>query len=150
VNPLLSAQWQSDSVRGAWGQVKEALKAFSYALRRISEGGGADRPRGGQGERLDPVFKRVMVFLFLGTKGGGNRIRIVRLLKQEALNANKIGERLGLDYKTVQHHLRILEEHKVVVSSSPEGTYGALYVLAQYFERQLELIEEMWVKFGRK
>jgi len=91
-----------------------------------------------------------MMFLFLATKGGGNRIRIVKLLKQEALNANKIGERLALDYKTVQHHLRILEEHDVVVSSSPKGTYGAIYFLSQDFENHLPPIEEMWVRFGRK
>ena len=101
-------------------------------------------------QRLDPAFKRVMMFLFIGTKGGGNRIRIVRLLKQEALNANKIGERLDLDYKTIKHHLKILEEHKVVVLSSPQGTYGAIYFLSQYFEKQLDILEEMWVKFGRK
>ena len=99
---------------------------------------------------LEPAFKRAMTFVFLGTKGGANRIRIVKLLKDEALNANKIGERLDLDYKTVQHHLEILEENKVVVSSSPKGTYGALYFLSQNFETHLELIEEMWVRFGRK
>jgi DNA-binding transcriptional ArsR family regulator len=123
------------------------LAGFAH---RSSEGGGAHLPDGGQKAQLDPAFRRVMMFLFLATKGGGNRIRIVRLLKHEALNANKIGERLALDYKTVQHHLRILEEHDVVVSSSPKGTYGAIYFLSQYFERQLAPIEEMWVKFGRK
>ncbi len=66
------------------------------------------------------------------------------------MNANKIGEKLTLDYKTVQHHLRILEENDVVVSSSPKGTYGAIYFLSQYFERQIAPIEEMWVKFGSK
>ena len=123
---------------------------FSAFARRSLEGGGTSVSDGDQKPRLDPAFKRVMMFLFLATKGGGNRIRIVRLLKHEALNVNKIGERLALDYKTVQHHLRILEEHDVVVSSSPKGTYGAIYFLSQYFERQMAPIEEMWVKFGSK
>jgi DNA-binding transcriptional ArsR family regulator len=119
-------------------------------VHRSFEGGGGRLPDDGKKQQLDPAYKRVMMFLFLATKGGGNRIRIVKLLKREALNANKIGERLALDYKTVQHHLRILEEHDVVVSSSPKGTYGAIYFLSQYFERQLGPIEEMWVRFGRK
>jgi DNA-binding transcriptional ArsR family regulator len=119
-------------------------------VRRSFGGAGGVAPDGGQKQRLDPAFKRVMMFLFLATKGGGNRIRIVKLLKHEALNANKIGEKLALDYKTVQHHLRILEENDVVVSSSPKGTYGAIYFLSQYFERQIASIEEMWVKFGSK
>ena len=123
---------------------------FAGFVRRSFESGGAGLSDGGPKQQLDPAFKRVMMFLFLATKGGDNRIRIVKLLKHEALNANKIGERLALDYKTVQHHLRILEEHDIVVSSSPKGTYGAIFFLSQYFERQFAQIEEMWVRFGRK
>ncbi len=152
VNPLLSVQRPSNHVRGMLDKVVPSLEVLvGGSLHRLLEGGeGVRRPDRGLGRPLDPAFKRVMVFLFLGTKGGSNRIRVVRLLKQEALNANKIGERLALDYKTVQHHLRILEEHDVVVSSSPKGTYGAIYSLSQYFERQMAPIEEMWVKFGSK
>jgi DNA-binding transcriptional ArsR family regulator len=127
------------------------MKAGVVRFARLSgEDGEGLRPRKDESHNLDPAFKRVMTFLFLGTKGGGNRIRIVRLLKEEALNANKIGERLDLDYKTIQHHLELLEQHQVVVLSSPKGTYGAIYFLSQYFEKQLDLLEEMWVKFGRK
>ena len=145
------SSFPSDPSRGRPDQRMPSLEAlFAGFVHRSLDGGGASVSDGGQKPRLDPAFKRVMMFLFLATKGGGNRIRIVKLLKHEALNANKIGEKLALDYKTVQHHLRILEENDVVVSSSPKGTYGAIYFLSQYFERQIAPIEEMWVKFGSK
>lgn len=65
------------------------------------------------------------------------------MLKAEPSNPNKISERLNLDYKTVQHHLKMLEENGIVVSS-PKGTYGAVYFLTPYFEKFFELVKEMW------
>jgi predicted transcriptional regulator len=67
-----------------------------------------------------------MVYLFIGTRGGWNRARIVKLLKEEPLNPNQISEKLGLVYKTVQHHIKLLEDNGVIVSSS-KGSYGAVY-----------------------
>ena len=66
------------------------------------------------------------------------------------MNANRIGERLKLDYKTIQHHVQILAENKVIVSSSPEGVYGAVYFLTSYFEKHMDALEEMWAKSGKK
>ena len=67
---------------------------------------------------MDPAFKRVLMYLLVGSKGGPNRLQMIKLLKEEPMNANKMGERLGLDYKTVQHHLKILKENNVVVTSA--------------------------------
>ncbi len=74
---------------------------------------------------------------------------IVKLLKEEPLNANKIAERLGLDYKTIQHHLALLEQHNVIVSS-PKGTYGAVYFLSPLMERNLHFLGDIWVESGKK
>lgn len=90
------------------------------------------------------------MYLFIGTKGGYNRLKIITLLQEEPMNANKICERLQLDYKTIQHHLKILEESKIVVTSSPKGTYGAMYFLASYVEKNIAFINDIWVKFGKR
>jgi DNA-binding transcriptional ArsR family regulator len=97
---------------------------------------------------LEPAFKRIMVYLFVGMRGGQNRARIVELLKKEPCNANKISETLGLDYKTVRHHLRLLEENGVIVASAHEA-YGAVYFLTVYFEKYFFLIRRMWAGFGQ-
>ncbi|HYC11556.1 MAG TPA: winged helix-turn-helix domain-containing protein [Nitrososphaerales archaeon] len=107
----------------------------------------AEGQTGAQEKPIDPSFKRVMVYLFVGTRGGQNRTRIVEMLKAEPSNPNRISERLGLDYKTVQHHLRLLEDNGVVVSSS-KGTYGAIYFLTPYFEKYFDPVKAMWEGFG--
>ncbi|MBI2648729.1 MAG: winged helix-turn-helix transcriptional regulator [Thaumarchaeota archaeon] len=99
---------------------------------------------------IDPAFKRVVMYLFVGTKGGFNRMKILMLLQEEPMNANKICERLHLDYKTVQHHLRLLEDNKMLVTSSPKGTYGAMYFLASYVERNIAFLNDIWVRFGKR
>jgi len=98
---------------------------------------------------IDPAFKRVLMYLLVGTKGGPNRLQMIKLLKEEPMNANKMGERLGLDYKTVQHHLKILKENNVVVTNAA-GTYGAMYFLTPYIEKNLHAVEEIWARFGSK
>ena len=88
-----------------------------------------------------------MVYVFVGTRGGQNRIRIVELLRAEPANPNRISEKLTLDYKTVQHHIKLLEENGVVVSSS-KGAYGAVYFLTPYFEKYFDAVKVMWARFG--
>ena len=97
---------------------------------------------------LDPSFKRIMVYVFVGTRGGQNRIRIVELLRAEPANPNRISEKLTLDYKTVQHHIKLLEENGVIVPSS-KGAYGAVYFLTPYFEKYFDIVKVMWARFGQ-
>ncbi len=89
------------------------------------------------------------MFIFVGSRGGYNRVRIVELIRQEAMNPNKIAEKLELDYKTVQHHLKLLQENGILVPSSPKGTYGAMYFLTPYVEKNLEAIRHIWGRFGQ-
>lgn len=107
--------------------------------------GGIDPP-----PNIDPAFKRLLMYLLVGTKGGFNRLQIIKLIHDEPLNPNKIGEKLKLDYKTVQHHLKILHENSIVVTSSPSGTYGAMYFLAPYMEKNISLVDEIWARFGKR
>lgn len=103
---------------------------------------------GAQPAPLDPSFKRMMVYVFVASRGGQNRARIVGLLRTEPSNPNRISEKLGLDYKTVQHHVRLLEQNGVIVASS-KGAYGAVYFLTPYFEKHFDEIRTMWAGFGQ-
>jgi len=111
--------------------------------------GGAP-PKKGEADSIDPAFKRLLMYLLVGTKGGFNRLQIMRLIRDEPLNPNKIGEKLGLDYKTIQHHLKILKENSIVVTSSPTGTYGAMYFLAPYVEKNIAIVDDIWARFGKR
>ncbi len=75
---------------------------------------------------LGAEYERVWWWVFVGTRGGATRARIMRELLKRPLNRNQIAERLNLNYKTVEHHLKILVENHLV--ENPVGSrYGALY-----------------------
>jgi DNA-binding transcriptional ArsR family regulator len=97
---------------------------------------------------MDPAFRRIMVYIFVGSRGGYNRVRIVELLRTAPMNPNQISEKLGLDYKTVQHHLRLLEENGVIVPNA-KGTYGAMFFLTPYAEKHFDSMKGMWAGFGQ-
>jgi len=84
-------------------------------------------------------MEKALWYLFAGTRGGANRVRIVRELEDRPRNANELAERLDVDYNTVTHHLDMLEEHDVV---EPGGSdYGKLYFLTDRFERHWDTFE---------
>jgi len=65
-------------------------------------------------------------YVLTGTRGGANRVRLLRALDDRPRNANQLAEDLDLDYKTVRHHLDVLMDNDVVERSGDE--YGAIYL----------------------
>lgn len=87
-------------------------------------------------------MKRLLWHLIAGTKGGVNRARIIKCLQKRPYNANRIAEKLNLDYKTVRHHISVLEKNNVIVSSGDK--YGVIYFLSDNMEHNLDIFEEIW------
>ncbi len=85
----------------------------------------------------------------MGTKGGVNRARIIRALNERPYNANQLTELLGLDYKTVRHHLKVLQDNKIITATGDR--YGTVYFLSSCMEKDYEVFKEhldkMWDKF---
>ena len=80
-------------------------------------------------------LKRVLWHLLGGTRGGPTRIRIIMLLRDRPYNTNQISTMLKIDYKTAEHHLRVLRENRVV---SPTGDgYGAVFLLTPDMEASM-------------
>ena len=91
---------------------------------------------------------RYSVLYFLtGTRGGMNRIEILRLLRKKSLNANQIKEKLKLDYKTVQHHLRLLVKNRFIRVTGKN--YGAIYYLTDEFKMQSKVFKEILAKLNK-
>lgn len=65
-------------------------------------------------------------YVLTGTRGGENRVRLLRAIDKRPRNANQLAEELELDYKTVRHHLDVLMDNDVVQTSGEE--YGAVYL----------------------
>ncbi len=94
-------------------------------------------------------MKRLLWWLIAGTKGGMNRARIIMILHDRPYNANQLTEKLGLDYKTVQHHLEVLKKNDIIIS--PRGKkYGAMYFLSDLMEAHYEIFREIWDQIGKK
>jgi DNA-binding transcriptional ArsR family regulator len=68
----------------------------------------------------------VLWYVLTGTRGGPNRIRLLRAVDERPRNPNQLAEDLDLHYKTVQHHLDVLTENDIVRASGDE--YGAVYL----------------------
>ncbi len=88
-------------------------------------------------------MKRLLWWLIAGTKGGENRARIILTLHGRPYNANQLTEELGLDYKTVRHHLKVLKKNDIIVTSGNKS-YGAMYFLSDLMERHYHIFQDIW------
>ncbi len=95
----------------------------------------------------DPDARRLLWFVFAGTRGGLNRLRIISRIKQNPLNINQLANELGLDYKAIQHHIRVLEKNNLVTSIGEK--YGVAYFLSAYLEVNIELLEDIEKKLDK-
>jgi DNA-binding transcriptional ArsR family regulator len=93
-------------------------------------------------------LKYLLGWLIAGTRGGATRAKIIETLKETPKNANQLANQLGMDYRTIRHHLKVLEKNKMITTAG-EG-YGITYFLSPALEENYALFEEivnrMWKK----
>jgi DNA-binding transcriptional ArsR family regulator len=89
----------------------------------------------------DPDAKRLLWFLFAGSRGGENRIRIIDLIRERPQNMNQLAEAMGVDYKAVQHHIGVLQKNNMVTKTGEK--YGVLYFISNYLEANLQAFNEV-------
>jgi len=88
-------------------------------------------------------------YLLGGSRGGPTRAEIIQTLVDRPYNPNQLAGVLKVDYKTIQHHVRILEENGLITSSE-KGTYGAVLLLTSKMEEAMPIFHEIWSKIGRR
>jgi DNA-binding transcriptional ArsR family regulator len=93
-------------------------------------------------------LKYLLGWLIAGTRGGPTRAKIIESLKETPQNANQLATLLKMDYKTMRHHLEVLEKNKIITSIGDR--YGATYFLSQVMEDNYSLFEEIVNKIGKK
>jgi DNA-binding transcriptional ArsR family regulator len=94
----------------------------------------------------DPNAKRLLWFLFAGSRGGDNRMKIIDLLKERPYNINQLSESLGLDYKAIQHHILVLQKNNMITKMGEK--YGVLYFISNYLEANIEAFNEIKSKIS--
>lgn len=95
---------------------------------------------------MDAV-KRLLWWLVAGSAGGYNRAKIIHLLRERPYNANQLTEALGLDYKTVRHHIDVLEKNNLI--SSMGDKYGRMYTVSVLLEDNFSVFDGIWAQIGK-
>jgi len=94
------------------------------------------------------AVKRLLWWLLAGSVGGVNRGRLLEELLKRPHNANELAKILELDYKTVRHHLKVLDKNQLVTYSG--SGYGKIYFPSDLLENNLEFFNEIWNQIGKK
>ncbi|QLH10285.1 winged helix-turn-helix domain-containing protein [Nitrosarchaeum sp. AC2] len=95
----------------------------------------------------DPESKRLMWFIFAGSRGGLTRLRIISLLKKTPLNTNQLSKELGFDYKAIQHHIKVLEKNNMITKVGEK--YSVMYFISTFLETNMETFEEIEGKLDK-
>ncbi len=95
----------------------------------------------------DPDAKRLLWFVFTGSRGGLNRLKIISKIKVNPLNINQLAKELSLDYKAIQHHIKVLEKNNLI--SKMGEKYGVAYFPSTFLEVNMEIFEEIEGKLDK-
>jgi predicted transcriptional regulator len=94
-------------------------------------------------------MRRILWYLVAGSRGGTNRARIIKALHDRPYNLNQLSLELDLDYKTIQHHIKVLEDNNILVNSSEEKKYGAMIFLSNRMEENYPIFLEILSKMKK-
>jgi DNA-binding transcriptional ArsR family regulator len=97
---------------------------------------------------LSSAVRRILWWVFTGNRGGPNRARIIIAIKERPLNANQLSQLLGMDYKTIRHHLSVLMKNRLILEVG-EG-YGSMFFISPELEQNYEEFKGIWERIGSK
>lgn len=98
--------------------------------------------------KVDKQTRKLLLYLFTSTRGGFTRLRIIMHLLDQPYNTHQLAQELDLDYKAVQHHMKVLEKNNMV--SKIGEKYGAIFHLSNFLEMNISALDEAIVKLDRK
>lgn len=89
-------------------------------------------------------FERLLWWLFAGSAGAATRASVLFAIKEQPRNAQQLSQRLGLDYTTVRHHLRVMEANRIVLTEGEK--YGKIYFVSEAMEFHWDALLEILKK----
>jgi len=91
-----------------------------------------------------PHLRYLLGWLIAGTRGGSTRAKIIQALRERPQNANQMANLLEVDYRTIRHHLELLEKNRLIISTGDR--YATTYFLAPELEENYTLFERILKK----
>ena len=85
------------------------------------------------------AFERLLWWLFAGSTGARTRAQLLKAIRQQPRNAQQLSEAVGLDYSTVRHHLKVMQQNQIVITEGE--SYGKLYFLSDKMEAHWSSLE---------
>lgn len=74
------------------------------------------------------------------------------MLLETPMNTHQLAQKLNLDYKAIQHHMKVLEKNNIV--SKIGEKYGAIYHMSNFLEVNIrsldDAIDKLQKKLGQK
>ena len=96
----------------------------------------------------DRDAKRLLLYVFTGTRGGFTRLQMIKILSDQPMNKNQLAQEMGLDYKAIQHHLDALSKNNLVTKLGEK--YGATFHLSNYLEANILALHDVITKLERQ
>ena len=96
----------------------------------------------------DKQTRKLLLYLFTSTRGGFTRLRIIMHLLEQPYNTHQLSKELDLDYKAIQHHMKVLQKNNMV--SKIGEKYGAIFHLSTFLEINISALDEAIDKLDRK
>ena len=96
----------------------------------------------------DKQTGKLLFYLFTSTRGGFTRLRIIMLLLERSYNTHQLALELQLDYKAVQHHMKVLEKNNMVLKIGEK--YGAIFQLSTFLEINIGALDMAIDKLDQK
>lgn len=87
----------------------------------------------------DPELRRLLWYLLGGTRGGENRAKVIRAIRERPRNLHQLAMDLGFEYNLVQHHVGVLKRNSLVIGAGER--YGMTYSLTPWFENHFDVFE---------
>ena len=75
--------------------------------------------------KVDKHMSELFSSVFTGMGGRYTRLRIVCAITEIPMNTLELSEKLNMDYKTIQHNIKVLEKNNLIVREG-EG-YGDMF-----------------------
>ena len=104
--------------------------------------------KSGSARKPDRDARRLLLYVFTGTRGDFTRLKIIGLLSEKPMNTNQLAVEMNLDYKAIQHHLDALEKNNLVTKLGER--YGATFHLSNYLEANILALDEVVTKLDRQ
>jgi len=96
----------------------------------------------------DKQTGKLLFYLFTSTRGGFTRLRIIMLLLDKSYNTHQLAQELQLDYKAIQHHMKVLEKNNMVIKIGEK--YGAIFHISTFLEINIGALDMAIDKLNQK